>query len=267
MKTLGIKKHSQGQVILIVLLASAAVMTLGLSAAKRTVVDTKIDTDEELLKQAFNTAESGVDYYLSTGTTTYSSPDGSKAQVAVNSVGLGSSLASDGMVLSGNPSLFWLVGHNDDGSVNTTDHFQGNTVDICVDDSFDKSLKIDYFYLTGSTYKVDRKGINFNNVTPEDFNFEKTGSVGGCYELTIASGDTPLLLAVTPINKSSKIFVKATSGDVFPVQGQEIVSIGRAGEVGANSVGVNTQVKVINRYLVPSFMLDAITAANNVLSK
>jgi hypothetical protein len=260
------RRQSRGQAILIVLLASAVIMTLGLSSARRTVIDTKIDTDEELLKQAFNTAESGVDYYLSTGETDYSDPDtNSSAQVTVNPIGLGTSLSSDGVVLSNTPALFWLVSHNSDGSINSSNYFTGNTVDICVDDNFSKALKIDYFYLSGGSYKVMRKGINFSDST--EFNFSPVGTSNKCISQSINNLDTPLLLAVTPINGSTKLIVKDLSGNNFPIQGQEITSVGRAGDVSAGSVGVNTQVKVINRYLVPPFMLDAITAANNVLSK
>lgn len=75
-------KSEKGQIALIVLLVSAITMTIGLSLSRKTVTETKIQTDQELLKQAFNTAESGVDYYLGTGKTEYTAPDEkSKADV------------------------------------------------------------------------------------------------------------------------------------------------------------------------------------------
>jgi len=58
-----IQKHKtnnqQGQVVLMVLLASALILTLGLSASRQATVETKIDTDQEMLKKAFNAAISG----------------------------------------------------------------------------------------------------------------------------------------------------------------------------------------------------------------
>ncbi|MDD2482862.1 MAG: hypothetical protein PHE71_01085 [Candidatus Shapirobacteria bacterium] len=57
-------QSNQGQIAIIVLLASAILLTLGMSASRKTVTDTKVDTDEELLKEAFNTAESGINNYL-----------------------------------------------------------------------------------------------------------------------------------------------------------------------------------------------------------
>jgi Tfp pilus assembly protein PilX len=66
-----IDKRESGQVALIVLIVSAVVLTLGLSTSKRTVTENKITTEEGLLKEAFNVAESGIEYYLSTGSTAY----------------------------------------------------------------------------------------------------------------------------------------------------------------------------------------------------
>ena len=53
----------RGQVVLMVLLASALVLVLGLSAAKQATIETNFDTAQEFLKKAFNAAESGIEYY------------------------------------------------------------------------------------------------------------------------------------------------------------------------------------------------------------
>jgi hypothetical protein len=249
-------KLQKGQVVLIVLLASAVIMTLGLSAAKRTVVDTKIDTDEELLKQAFNTAESGVDYYLATGATgvaAYQTSDNnSNADISVSPVGLSDSLVSDGVVIKNDPYLFWLVGHNDDGSVKLANTYTGSSVDICVDTTFKQKLKIDYFY-KGANYSVKRDLHDF-------------ASGSNCIT-DFATPSTTLLLAVTPIGESTNIKVVG-KGDTFPIQGEKITSVGRAGNVSAstNANQVSSQVRVFNQYKVPPFMLDAITAGDSVLS-
>ena len=70
-----INKNSKGQIALVILVISAIVMTIGLSVSKKTVVETKITTDEEQLKQAFNAAESGIDNYLGTGRKTFTASD------------------------------------------------------------------------------------------------------------------------------------------------------------------------------------------------
>lgn len=229
-------------------------MTLGLSAARRTVTDTKIDTDEELLKQAFNTAESGVDYYLATGTTKFETVDQkSNADIRVNQVGLENSLVSEGTVIENKPYLFWLAAHKNDGTIDLTSHYSGNSVEIKVD-GFNKNLKVDYFYQSGGDYAVSRYLMDFSGVGDTDINT----NVG-----------TPVLLAITPIGASAQsISVVGGVGLTFPVQGEEITSVGHAGAVSSDSQmnQVNSQVKVFNQYRVPAFMLDAITSSGSVLS-
>lgn len=63
---LKIKNYHNGQVALIVLLASSLVMVVGLTISRRTVSQVKIDTNLEQYKQAFNAAESGMDLALQT---------------------------------------------------------------------------------------------------------------------------------------------------------------------------------------------------------
>ena len=244
-------RSSGGQVVLIVLLASALVLTMGLSVSKKTVTETKIDTDEELLKQAFNTAESGIDYYLKTGLKTYTSSDNkSSATVTMTNIGGGSTLASEGVVTDGNPYLFWLVNHNSDGSIGNS-RLTGTINRICVDSEFTGGLKVDLFNLVGGNYGVSRTGYNIRNEKVEGFGNLINGNCTG--SISISSG---LLLSITPIGDSTKITVE--SNMVFPSQGEEITS------VGSVSDGVNTKINVLNKYEVPVFMLEAITSGDNV---
>jgi hypothetical protein len=236
-------KDQKGQVILIVMLVSALVLTLGLSASRQATVETKIDTDEEMLKKAFNTAESGVDYYLGTGITQYTADAGTSnlANLSVTNVGGGSTLASDGMVSEGNTEVFWLVNHNADGSLGTS--YNSGSVNIC-SPTASGHFKIDYFYQVGGNFKVIRS-YQQNNVSNCLNNF------------SLAAG-APILLAVTPVGFQTSIYL--TGGGSFPVQGEEISSVGQVGSV-------NTVVRVLNKYQVPIFMLDAITSEGNVLSQ
>ena len=47
-------KQNKGQVAIVVLLASAILLTLGISASKQTVTDTKIETDEEFKQKTID---------------------------------------------------------------------------------------------------------------------------------------------------------------------------------------------------------------------
>lgn len=268
LKFLNKNQSQSGQIALIVLLISAVTMTIGLSVSRRTITETKISNDQELLKQAFNAAESGVDYYVGTGKTDYVSPDSkSKAEIMVNKIGQSNSLDSDGLVLNGATSWFWLVGHNDDGSLDTSTVYSGNNINICVDAGYSKALKIDYFYKDGLNYKVIRKGYNFDtaNSTVSGFSPKSDSPAVGCrgVNLDLVTGTTPLLITVKPISGNTNITINGNSN--FPFQGEEINSVGKAGDLTTS--GVNMKIKVSNRYKIPSFLLEAVTAGNNVTSE
>jgi len=253
------------------------VMTVGLSVSKKSVVETKITTDEELLKQAFNAAESGLDYYLGTGETKYTAGDrNSFADVTVQNIGGGTTAVNmGGLTLRNEESFTWLVGHNADGSINFGEAFLGTGLSLCVDSDFDGSLKVDYFYRSGASYLVQRSG--FNVVTAGRTNgYSNVGStalacrgVPGMRSITLSgltlSGVTPLLLAVKPMADDTRIAVTG-SGGVFPVQGKEITSVGKAGgDVTSVESKVSRKIKVVDTYRMPPFMMDAVTATGSVL--
>lgn len=268
-----IKSNNQGQIALIILMVSAVVMTIGLSLSKKSVVETKITTDEELLKQAFNVAESGIDYYLGTGGLSFTAGDGkSKALIEANSVGGGTNIVNMGdLILANNQSYTWLVGHNADGTINMASYFSGNELELCFDADFTGSLKVDFFYYQNPNYQVKRLGYDVINSRINGYELVSNpiadcSGVSGMKSIILTvplGGNVPLLLAVKPIADSTKIAV--VGNDVFPSQGEEIRSSGTAGDItGTTNAKVNRNVKVINKYFVPAFMLDAITSGGQV---
>jgi hypothetical protein len=254
----------KGQIALVVLIVSTIVLTLGLSLSRKTVVETKIDTDEELLKQAFNNAESGIDYFIATGSTLYESDDGTDlANVTASDIGGTRVLTSDGLVLQNEPIYFWMVGHNDsDGSLNMSDYYLGNTVNICVDSSFDGLVYSIYLYKDGSEYKTERMGYSFGSSPVSGFTAVSSpvacnsGKKGVAYDLK----DSPVLLVLSPFSKGTNIELEGASN--FPVQGKDISAIGKAGEVSTQ--GVKRKVRVKKLYEVPSFLMEGITASGVV---
>lgn len=215
---------------LVVLVVSMVVMTMGLAMSKSTVVETKIDKDQELLKQAFNTAESGIDYYLSTGKTEYKSPDNkSKADIEVKPLGGGNKL-DFGYTPVGNLSYFWLVGHNSDDTIDMATRFGGGDLSICVENGFsDAALKVDYFYTDDSgIYQVQRKIINFGSgVTNGETADPSWGNCnGGGKKVAWTLTGSPLLLVVTPLKMGSQIYLESST-NTFPVQGSQISSVGK----------------------------------------
>ncbi len=244
-----IKKNS-GQVAIIVLLVSAIVLTLGLSASRKTVTDLKVDTDEELLKEAFNVAESSINNYIGTGSTIYSiESGGAGAMVNAVTIGNGTSLSSDGSIQPGFNQLFWLVSHTNTGGVGIT-YYAGDITSL-TSSSNKAALKIDYFYIEDSSgdYKVDRIACKTGNLT--DTNLVGFDSL--CSSLSfVVSGRKPLLIVVTPINIDTELVLTGTTD--FPAQGEDLTAVGTADN------GVKTQVKTKNIYQVPSFLTESVTA-------
>ncbi len=240
-------KQNKGQVAIIVLLASAILLTLGISASKQTVTDTKIETDEELLKEAFNTAESGINNYLNNGGANYST-EGSGATVVSTAIGGSRSITSEGQVISNSNQLFWLVNHNSNGDIGAT-YYNSATVTLSFDTGYKGALKIDYFYIEGGVYKVGRFGYDYNGGTVVNGFTSSSGS-----SLTINLLGNPLLISVTPIGQSTKLTLSGNSN--FPQQGEELTS------TGVTNSGVKTQVKTRYIYQIPLFFMEAITAVN-----
>lgn len=239
-----INKNNQGQIAVVVMLVSALLLTLGLSASKKAVTDTRVNTDEELLKQAFNNAESGINNYLNGGGNL------SNATVTKLDIGGSRSLSSEGVVLANTSQLFWLVNHDDaTGNIGNV-YYQGD-INVGVDNGYSGALKIDYYYKIGAVYDVQRLVCNYGGSNVVSNPLPATD----CSVIS-ATGKDSLLMVVTPLGLPTKITL--SGGDNFPLQGQEITSVGTAGD------GVKTQVKTRNIYQIPLFFNEAITAKNRI---
>jgi len=230
-----------------VLLASALVLTLGLSASKQATVETKIDTDQELLKKAFNAAESGIEYYLGTGGTTYNNGnDGGSADLSVKNVGDSEILSFGNVTLNGAIDYFWLVSHHSDGTL-ADDYYSTptstNNINICTVSGANVTFKVNYFYKNGAVYNVKESVLTTTN---------------GCISNFDLSAGNSLLLSIMPVGSNTKI--KLTGAKKFPVQGEEISSTGLV-------QGVNNTVTVLNKYNIPVFLLEAVTSGGDVTNQ
>lgn len=250
----------KGQVAIIVMLVSALMITLGLSLSKKTTVETKIDYNEEALKKAFNAAESGIDYYLATGQTTYRSTDNlSEANVAIENIGGGSRLDFDEFTAKNGVQYFWLVGHDTNGSLSV---YHNGNFQICAD-SFGGSMEISQFYLSGGVYGVKRYGYDFNASNRVN---EFENRIGQNCTPTIASGGNTILVTVTPIFAGTEIYMTGTN---FPIQGERINSTGSAGVIfdgSDESSKINKKLVRERRYKFPYFLLSGIVSESSVLS-
>lgn len=257
------KKYHRGQVAIMVMLISAVMLTLGLSLSKKSTVETKIDTNEELLKEAFNAAESGINYYLGTGKTDYSSPGGASfAKLSVTNIGGGDVLDFGEFVPSNGSEFYWLVDHNDDGSLGSS-YYGADSVDLCRGD-FAGAVEINYFYKDGINFGVLRSGYNFTDNLINGF----INSSDEC--VYISTPNDPILVVITALNSGGRFHLESVSSGVFPVQGVEISSVGRAGGTESSTqvkTFVNKSLTVNKRYKIPPFLLSGVVAEASVLSQ
>jgi hypothetical protein len=242
-----------------VLLASALILTLGLSASRVTTTETKIDADQEMLKKAFNTAESAIDYYLATGTTGVDAYENKgtgtseSADLWVNNIGGNvNNLSFSKTSQMGQIEYFWLVNHNDDGSLGTTYLSTvsgvGETLSICGTSRI--QMKIDYFYIDkNGNYQVSRNvkadSDDSNNCVSFDFDPDNSNN------------NKSLLFTVMPMNQAGALSVRGTRN--FPVQGKRISATGKVN-------GVNNTVSVFNTYEAPAFFTEGIISGGGILS-
>ncbi|MFA6518663.1 MAG: hypothetical protein WCV93_03405 [Candidatus Shapirobacteria bacterium] len=244
---------NKGQVSLVVLLAAAVITTLGLSLSKKTVLETKIDIDDELQKQAFNTAESGIEYFLGTGTTTslgkteYRSSDGkSRAEVTIETIGNSTTLDFNELILPGKYQYFWLAGHDAGGELNySSGYYSGSSVSVCAG-SYTGLASVNFFYRESGVSKVRREMINFDGA-------------GGCLAVNLTG--VPVLLTVSPVGLSSVNF--SLRGTVnFPGQGNQITAVGQAGDLTGEAV--KSRVRTLDRYSILPFMLEPLSAMGGI---
>ncbi len=246
-------KRQQGQVALIVLLIMAAGLALGLATSKKVVVDTKINKDQELLKQAFNAAESGINTYIGSGnqgTNLYHSSDNSSsANVAVTTIGGNTPTVSyPGYILSNRIGVVWLVNHNLDAtrSIDWNTYYRGANVVMCAS-ATTGALKLAYYAKTATTVAVQRWVYNLSgtSLVTNGLPIVPASGIDPCpspmhqiAEVPIAAGTIPIALVAVPLNTSSMLGAAnplVSDGGVFPIQGELVTSTGIAGNISAQA--------------------------------
>ena len=266
--------YRSGQTALIVLLIVATALTVGLASSKKVVVDTKIDKDEEMLKQAFNVAESGIENYLSTGNTTYLATDNSStADVKAVDIGAAPIVSYGGLIAPGKPAVFWLAGH--DADKNIVPNVYSGLVDLCASGT-SGGVKVYYFYTSGG-YKVNRLMYNLGDAGGNEIakatraNNRAAGHCpAGLTKIDTldarAASVSPLMIVMVPVISATKLAVASSDGVTnLPKQGEVITSTGTVGVINQQAGAIRT-VSQENRYDggLLEYMLESIEANQGV---
>ena len=261
-------KKQMGQVALIVLVISAISLTVGLALSGKIRTGVKISKDDELLQKAFNAAESTLESYYARGDTSYTTLSGDAVGSLIVEDIDGVEIQFEKFVRAEEYAFFWLVGHNDDGTINYSDRYAGSDLSICFNNFHTPAspggLMIYYFYGDQSGYYVNRQSFNLNGgeqsiQNASDVSFDASPVCDG-YNVSVDYGlpnVNPLLLVIKPIGGGSNF---AVSGDNFPSQGKAL-------PVTASSGAVNVLVKEENRWDPTKymfFMLEGIVSRNTI---
>lgn len=229
-----LRRYQSGQTVLIVLLAVAVIVTIGLSVVSRSVSDIKISQQSQESARAFWVAQAGLDKAIKSNVAT--SGELNSVSYNVTSTGLGGSqeYIFPGRVSANDTVPLWLVGHNPDGTLNTASAYGGNSLDVYWGDGSEATaLEATLIYESAGSKLFKRFAFDGTTRTPEtSFTLVTGGGIlpasnkSFAYKSTITfpSGVTKYLLKLRLIynTTSQPIGILATAN--LPDQGKCFVS-------------------------------------------
>ena len=235
-----------GQALLIIVLVMVVALTIGLSVATRSLVNTRISTEEESSQRAFSAAEAGIERLLETSAT------------SLPNVSIGENTTYTATVVSGNANQFVLNGGNPvvkgDGVDLWLSNYPGYTSpwsgtitlywgqsDSC-STSPPTAAAIEVVLLHGAStaspkathYVFDPcTGVggrqDTNNFTAATSGNQTVAGVSFTRnaQITIPAAEPGFVARIIPLYNSSVMAVSATSA--LPTQGRQIESTGNSG--------------------------------------
>lgn len=264
------KKSEQGQVLLLVLLAMAALATVMLSVISRSVSEVSVTSREEESLRAFSAAEAGVEEALivgEVGTVRQGSLEveasGETATISTYSADIQNypevptAYAYPFDLQSGETASVWLATREGDEILpcTGTNCFTGNSFNLCWGKQStpgDPAVYVNIVFRTGAgDYASVSNGYDSNSSRATLGNKFTVVSGGGniagqaypnCTTINLtnfgptnfdikAAGD-PILMRVTMLyNGLNRHVFGVTSGSPFPTQGRRVTSEGQSGDV------------------------------------
>lgn len=236
------KNYQSGQTILVILLITAVILTIGLSAISSSITDIKISQETEEASRAYYVAESAIEEQMLASSQAPLSGElgGVKYDVTKTEKG-GTEFLFPNKVEAGDAQTLWLVAHNSDGSeLVPSDYYKGANFSVYWNG--DAAVMIDLIYNSSNTYKIFRQNCDANSGRIESNHFTLASS-GSAVEgtslqysclVTIPSG-TPYLAKITPLYNQNPIslgFKNDGSANSFPKQGDCFDSKGTVIESG-----------------------------------
>jgi hypothetical protein len=243
-----VQRHPRGQVLLLIVLIIAVVISVGLSIAARSIVNVRLATEEDESQRAFSAAEAGLDQSLlsDAGVTNGTFLNSASYNTAVIPVSGTDILLNNGKVVAKDEGIdVWLSEYAIDRNEKYTNQWQGaltvywgKSGNTCSTSEVTNTMPaIEIIVLTGTKnapalthYVYDPCGARrtLNKFTSSSGG----GTVGGqtfAYSATINVAASGLLARVIPLYANTFIAVRGNPG--LPAQGNVIESTGTAGDV------------------------------------
>lgn len=245
----------KGQVLLIVVLAMIVALTVGLSVAARSIIDLRIATDEGDSQKAFAAAEAGIEQAqkisIPADPSTPVIEQKEIGEAIIESVFVSPVSGSEFPILGGNfvqkddGADIWLVNHNPDGSLNTSNEPWDGSLSVYWGDTDDgdgcKTAALELIVVENGFAEPKTTRYAFDPCTVRQVNNSFTlitrlsplGVIEGKEyyykaDITITDG---ILFRITPLYFDTKLAVKRDSASPdFPVQGKKIEAVGSAGD-------------------------------------
>lgn len=273
--------EQSGQMLVILLLVMVVGLTIGLFTLSRTTTDISVTTKLTDSTRAFNAAEAGIEEIIrSTTGVVIGSPvpiaSGVTYTVTPADLGTGSiypAITQDPAKV-GEVFTVWLVPHDDtSGAIIDTEagSYTQSTIDICYTTSSPTpAVGVTVFYKDQTLNKINSSyaGYDSDSSRQSTNHFLSTTTVGSCggtngytYRATVnlaadfgtplnTATITPLALRIRPVYASTSLAVMPI-GQSLPKQGNDITSVGNAGET-------TRRIKVQEPYTVPAPFTDYI---------
>lgn len=249
------KSFSQnGQVVLVILLVMAVVLTVGLSIASRSVTDVKISQQSQEAARALWVAQAGLEKAVKANIQSDSGTfdnDSVSYEVTRQGLGGGNDYLYPQKIGANETATVWLVGHNEETrEIDTSVFFSGkltiywgNPGESAASETT-PALEATLIYLDGDSFRQTRYAYDpfLSRQTPTNFSAASGGSTVGGQVLAFSSGeinlsnptDKPYLLRIKILFSTTPQVLAVKANNPLPGQGNCFESSAKVVESGVS---------------------------------
>lgn len=226
-----VKQNNSGQVLLIILLIMAVVLTVGLSVVSRSITDIRISQEQEESARVFFVAEAGIESLLAGEE--LPSFEGYNVTSSTKKLGEWDSFVFPEEIKVGDTQTLWLVNHLD-GETLGSDFYQGDYINLYwgkegqEPDTDDTPALEAILYYDDNGFKTKRWAFDPNSNRTSENKFEIANFSYSTIDdklfsflirIDLPPGDKYALRLKLIYNNEKQLLGVASGGYYFPLQG------------------------------------------------